>query len=83
MLYVKKNFEVYFGIIDDLMANDRNGSYDEILNDHEGNLIEAIIDLKESLTNLIEELDDEEKEFYEGILERVNNFIEKNEIEEV
>ena len=82
MLYNKENYETYFGIVKTLQSMDRNATYDEILEEEEGNLRSSILVIKESLTNLIEEVGEEEAIDYMPILERVEAFMEDNEIEE-
>ena len=82
MLYEKENYETYFGIVKTLQSMDRNATYDEILEEEEGNLRSSILIIKDSLTNLIEEIGEEEAIDYFSILERVEAFIENNEIEE-
>ena len=82
MLYRKENYETYFGIVKTLQSIDRNATYDEILEEEEGNLRSSILVIKDSLTNLIEEIGEEEAINYLPILERVEAFIEDNGIEE-
>ena len=82
MLYSKENYETYFGIVNTLQSMDRNATYDEILEEEEGNLRSSILVIKESLTNLIEEVGEEEAIDYLPVLERVEAFMENNEIEE-
>ena len=82
MLYRKENYETYFGIVKTLQSMDRNATYDEILEEEEGNLRSSILVIKDSLTNLIEEIGEEEAIDYLPILERVEAFIEDNGIEE-
>ena len=82
MLYKKENYETYFGIVNTLQSMDRNATYDEILEEEEGNLRSSILVIKDSLTNLIEEIGEEEAIDYLPVLERVEAFIENNEIEE-
>ena len=82
MLYKKENYETYFEIIKTLQSMDRNATYDEILEEEEGNLRSSILIIKESLTNLIEEVGEEEAIDYLPVLERVEAFMEDNEIEE-
>ena len=82
MLYKKENYETYFGIVKTLQGMDRNATYDEILEEEEGNLKSSILVIKESLTNLIEEVGEEEAVDYLPVLERVEAFMENNEIEE-
>ena len=81
MLFDKENYETYFGIVKTLQSMDRNATYDEILEEEEGNLRSSILIIKDSLTNLIEEIGEEEAIDYLPILERVETFIENNEIE--
>ena len=82
MLYNKENYETYFGIVKTLQGMDGNATYDEILEEEEGNLRSSILVIKESLTNLIEEVGEEEAVDYMPVLERVEAFMEDNEIEE-
>ena len=82
MLYSKENYETYFGIVNTLQSMDRNATYDEILEEEEGNLRSSILVIKESLTNLIEEVGEEEAIDYLPVLERVEAFMEDNGIEE-
>ena len=82
MLYSKENYETYFGIVNTLQSMDRNATYDEILEEEEGNLRSSILVIKDSLTNLIEEIGEDETIDYLPVLERVEVFIENNEIEE-
>ena len=82
MLYSKENYETYFGIVKTLQSMDGNATYDEILEEEEGKLRSAIWVIKESLTNLIEEVGEEEAIDYLPVLERVEAFMEDNEIEE-
>ena len=82
MLYKKENYETYFGIVKTLQSMDGNATYDEILEEEEGNLRSSILVIKESLTNLIEEVGEEEAIDYMPVLERVEAFMEDNEIEE-
>ena len=82
MLYSKENYETYFGIVKTLQSMDGNATYDEILEEEEGNLRSSILIIKESLTNLIEEIGEEEAIDYVPVLERVEAFMEDNEIEE-
>ena len=82
MLYKKENYETYFGIVKTLQGMDGNATYDEILEEEEGNLRSSILVIKESLTNLIEEVGEEEAVDYLPVLERVEAFIEDNGIEE-
>ena len=82
MLYNSKNYETYFGIVNTLQGMDRNATYNEILEEEEGNLVSSILIIKESLDQLIEDLDEEEAADYLPILDRVEKFIEENEIEE-
>ena len=82
MLYSLKSYETYFGIVNTLQGMDRNATYNEILEEEEGNLASAILVIKESLDQLIEDLDEEEAEAYLPVLDRVEKFMEENEIEE-
>ena len=82
MLFNSKNYETYFGIVNTLQSMNRNATYDEILEEEEGNLISSILVIKESLDQLIEDLDEEEAEVYLPILDRVEKFMEENDIEE-
>ena len=82
MLYSKENYEIYFGIIKTLQGMDGNATYDEILEEEEGNLRSSILIIKESLINLIEEIGEEEAIDYMPVLERVEAFMEDNGIEE-
>ena len=82
MLYSKENYETYLGIVKTLQSMDGNATYDEILEEEEGNLRSSILVIKESLTNLIEEVGEEEAIDYMPVLERVEAFMEDNEIEE-
>ena len=82
MLYSKENYETYFGIVNTLQSMDRNATYDEILEEEEGNLRSSILVIKDSLTNLIEEIGEEEAIDYLPVLERVEAFIKNKYIEE-
>lgn len=82
MLYSLKSYETYFGIVNTLQSIDRNATYNEILEEEEGNLISSILIIKESLEQLIEDLGEEEAADYLPILDRVEQFMEENEIEE-
>ena len=82
MLFNLKNYETYFGIVNTLQGMDRNATYDEILEEEEGNLVSSILVIKESLEQLIEDLDKEEAADYLPVLDRVEQFMEENEIEE-
>ena len=82
MLYSKENYETYFGIVKTLQGMDGNATSDEILEEEEGNLRSSILIIKESLTNLIEEVGEEEAVDYLPVLERVETFMEDNGIEE-
>ena len=82
MLYSKENYETYFGIVKTLQGMDGNATYDEILEEEEGNLRSSKLVIKESLTNLIEEVGEEEAVDYLPVLERVEAFMEDNGIEE-
>ena len=82
MLYSKENYETYFEIVKTLQGMDGNATYDEILEEEEGNLRSSILVIKESLTNLIEEVGEEEAVDYLPVLERVEAFMEDNGIEE-
>ena len=82
MLYSKENYETYSGIVKTLQGMDGNATYDEILEEEEGNLRSSILVIKESLTNLIEEVGEEEAVDYLPVLERVEAFMEDNGIEE-
>ena len=82
MLYSKENYETYFGIVKTLQGMDGNATYDEILEEEEGNLRSSILVIKESLTNLIEEVGEEEAVDYLPVLERIEVFMEDNGIEE-
>ena len=78
----EKNYETYFGIVNTLQSMDRNATYNEILEEEEGNLVASILVIKESLEQLIEDLGDEEAVDYLPVLDRVEKFMEENEIEE-
>ena len=82
MRYSLKNYETYFGIVNSLQSMDRNATYDEILEEEEGNLVSSILVIKESLDQLIEDLGEEEATDYLPILDRVEQFMEENDIEE-
>ena len=82
MLYSMKNYETYFGIVNTLQSMDRNATYDEILEEEDGNLVSSIMIIKGSLNQLIEDVGEEEAVDYFPVLERVEKFIEENEIEE-
>ena len=82
MLYSLKSYETYFGIVNTLQGMDRNATYNEILEEEEGNLVASILVIKESLEQLIEDLGDEEAVDYLPVLDRVEKFMEENEIEE-
>ena len=81
MLYNLKNYETYFGIVNTLQGMDRNATYNEILEEEEGNLVSSILVIKESLDQLIDELGAEAAS-YLPVLDRVEKFMEENEIEE-
>ena len=82
MLYNSKNYEIYFGIVNTLQSMDRNATYNEILEEEEGNLVSSILVIKESLEQLIEDIGEEEATDYLQVLDRVEKFMEENEIEE-
>ena len=82
MLYNLKNYETYFGIVNTLQSMDRNATYNEILEEEDGNLVSSILIIKESLEQLIEDIGEEEAADYLPILDRVEKFMEENEIEE-
>ena len=82
MLYNLKNYETYFGIVNTLQSMDRNATYNEILEEEEGNLVSSILIIKESLEQLIEDIGEEEAADYLPVLDRVEKFMEENEIEE-
>ena len=82
MLYNSKNYETYFGIVNTLQSMDRNATYNEILEEEEGNLVSSILIIKESLEQLIEDIGEEEAVDYLPVLDRVEKFMEENEIEE-
>ena len=81
MVYSLKNYETYFGIVNTLQSMDRNATYNEILEEEEGNLVSSILVIKESLEQLIDELGAEAAN-YLPVLDRVEQFMEENEIEE-
>ena len=81
MSFNLKNYETYFGIVNTLQSMDRNATYNEILEEEEGNLASAILVIKESLDQLIDELGAEAAD-YLLVLDRVEQFMEENEIEE-
>ena len=81
MLYNSKNYEIYFGIVNTLQSMDRNATYNEILEEEEGNLVSSILIIKENLEQLIDELGAEAAN-YLPVLDRVEKFMEENEIEE-
>ena len=81
MLYSLKSYETYFGIVNTLQSMDRNATYNEILEEEEGNLVSSILVIKESLDQLIDELGAEAAS-YLPVLDRVEKFMEENEIEE-
>ena len=82
MLYSLKNYETYFGIVNTLQSMDRNATYNEILEEEEGNLVSSILIIKESLEQLIEDIGEEEAADYLPVLDRIEKFMEENEIEE-
>ena len=82
MLYSSKNYETYFGIVNTLQGMDRNATYNEILEEEEGNLVSSILVIKESLEQVIEDLGEEEAASYLPVLNRVEKFMEENDIEE-
>ncbi len=82
MLYNLKNYETYFGIVNTLQGMDRNATYNEILEEEDGNLVSSILVIKESLEQLIEDVGEEEAADYLPVLDRVEKFMEENEIEE-
>ena len=82
MLYSMNNYETYFGIVNTLQSMDRNATYDQILEEEDGNLVSSIMVIKESLNQLIEDIGEEEAVDYLPVLERVEKFMEENEIEE-
>ncbi len=82
MLYSLKSYETYFGIVNTLQSMDRNATYNEILEEEDGNLVSSILIIKESLEQLIEDIGEEEAVDYLPILDRVEKFMEENEIEE-
>ena len=81
MLYSLKSYETYFGIVNTLQSMDRNATYNEILEEEEGNLVSSILVIKESLDQLIDELGAEAAS-YLPVLDRVEKFMEENDIEE-
>lgn len=70
-----KVLNAYNSIITSLQANDKNASYNEILEDVEGDLNEAINLLKACLARIIEDegMEGKELEFYITQLNRINN----------
>jgi hypothetical protein len=64
--------KVYQEIVKTLMHNDRNATWDEILEEAEGDLDKALSILIDALTRIVEEdgLEGEELEFYEYQLTR-------------
>ena len=82
MLYSLKNYETYFGIVNTLQSMDRNATYNEILEEEDGNLVSSILIIKESLEQLIEDIGEEEAMDYLPVFDRVEKFMEENEIEE-
>ena len=81
MLYSLKSYETYFGIVNTLQSMDKNATYNEILEEEEGNLVSSILVIKESLDQLIDDLGAEAAD-YLPVLDRVEKFMEENEIEE-
>lgn len=72
----------YQKLISKLMSNDRNGTYDEILADADGDLIAAVVDLREILERLTDEIlrvEDgvatEEYLWYAACLEECNDIL--------
>lgn len=63
------NLLTYNNIISILMSNDRNATYNDILEDNNNNLAEATEELIEVLTRLSVENDD--KEFYSNLLKQI------------
>lgn len=72
---MSREFETYLkmeSIIDNLMENDKNGFYDEIISDNDYNIDEAYRELEESLENAIKENEDSAS-FYREQLELLRN----------
>ena len=72
---VSREFEIYLkmeNIIDNLMDNDKNGFYDEIILDNDYNIDEAYRELEEALENAIKENEDNAS-FYREQLELLRN----------
>lgn len=65
--------EKFKSIISNLMRNDRNATYNEILKDNNNNIVSAIDELRECLNNVISDLDESENGFYIMQLEMLNN----------
>lgn len=63
----------YNTVVKELMLNDRNATYDEILIDNNYDLIESYKELKECLVNVLEDISpkDDEYKFYKELLNRL------------
>lgn len=61
----------YNKAIKELMSNDKNATYDEILIDNNYDLIESYKELKECIVNVLQDLNpkDDDYKFYKEILE--------------
>lgn len=63
----------YNSVVKELMLNDRNATYDEILIDNNYDLIESYKELKECIVNVLEDISpkDDEYKFYKDLLNRL------------
>lgn len=63
----------YNTVVKELMLNDRNATYDEILIDNNYDLIESYKELKECIVNVLEDISpkDDEYKFYKELLNRL------------
>lgn len=61
----------YNKAVKELMSNDKNATYDEILIDNNYDLIESYKELKECIVNVLQDLNpkDDDYKFYKEILE--------------
>lgn len=68
-----KSLEIYNSIISTLQSNDRNATFDEILQDCEYDMLNAVTLLKDCLTRLVneEDIDMEMIEFYQSQLDNL------------
>lgn len=74
LLEYEKEFNIFSSVVEELMNNDKNAFYDEILVDCDYNIIYAINELKENLIELIN--NEENKNFYSNLLKKLENIEE-------